>query len=66
MTKPVMANVICEPGTVEISDSGLPTTDASLKYLVGFVISLYIPVVLVRLRLEVAPVFHGKESGERH
>jgi hypothetical protein len=66
MTKPVIANVIREPGTVEISDSGLPTADASLKYLVRFVISLYIPMVSVRLWLEVVPVFHGKEASQRH
>ena len=66
MTKPVIANVICEPGTIEVSDPGLPTTDASLKYLVRFMIGLYIPMVSVRLWLEVLPVFHGREVSERH
>jgi hypothetical protein len=66
MTKPVIANVIRKPGTVEVSDSGFPATDASLKYLVRFVISLYIPMVSVRLWLEVLPVFHGREVSERH
>ena len=66
MTKPVVANVVREPGTVEVSDPGLPSTDASLKYLVRFMISLYIPMVSVRLWLEVLPVFHGREASQRH
>ena len=66
MAKPVIADVISEPGTVEISDPGLPATDASLKYLVRFMIGLYIPVVSIRLRLEVLLVFHGREASQRH
>ena len=62
MVDPKVGDVICAPGAIEISDSGLPATDACLEDLFLYMISLHIPIMLIRLRLEVLAVLHGTDA----
>jgi hypothetical protein len=65
VVNPKVGDVICAPGAVEISDFGLPATDACLEDLFLYIISLHIPIVFFRLRLEVLAVLHGTDASGR-
>ena len=65
MVNPKVGDVICAPGAVEISDFGLPATDTCLEDLFLHMISLHIPIMLIRLRLEVLAVLHGSDASGR-
>jgi hypothetical protein len=65
VVNPKVGDVICAPGAIEISDSGLPATDACLEDLFLYIISLHIPIMLIRLRLKVLAVFHRREASGR-
>ena len=65
MVNPKVGDVVCAPGAIEIADSGLPATDACLEDLFLYMISLHIPIMLIRLRLEVLAVLHRREASGR-
>ena len=65
MVNPKVGDVICAPGAIKISDPGLPATNARLEDLFLYLVSLHIPIMLIRLRLEVLAVLHRTDASGR-